>query len=401
MCKRMAVISAGFVPVPAVDGGAGEVLTTEIISGNETKGDYYMDVYTIESSKLDAIKYNHAEIIQLHISKWNWFICKARNAFLKLFQCKYRFIPYNRALLRSFRDNYDIILIENNMQVYHDIYKHATKGTNCMIYHMHNDIDGTTKPEYLCRYIAKTAKYILPVSNYIKRSFEKAAPNDKMHVFYNCIDFALFDVEKRKYRQSLREKYGIKDEEFVYLYSGRVCPEKGVLEIVRAFKEVCRKKSNIRLMIVGSRWYHLIDKDEYFEQIIRESQDVEEKIIFTGYIEPQKMPEIYGVGDTLLIPTLCEEAFCMSALEGMSMRMPIVATNSGGMMELLDEETAIIINKEENIVEQLEKAMTVMLEDEKRRNDFAEKAYEKATSCKEFHKDNYYDNFIKIIKQTR
>lgn len=27
-----------------------------------------------------------------------------------------------------------------------------------MIYHMHNDIDGTTKPEYLCRYITDTAK---------------------------------------------------------------------------------------------------------------------------------------------------------------------------------------------------------------------------------------------------
>lgn len=35
--KRMAVISAGFVPVPAVDGGAGEELTTEIIKGNEKK----------------------------------------------------------------------------------------------------------------------------------------------------------------------------------------------------------------------------------------------------------------------------------------------------------------------------------------------------------------------------
>ena len=50
--KRMAVISAGFVPVPAVDGGAGEELTTEIIKGNEKKGDYFMDIYTIESPKL-------------------------------------------------------------------------------------------------------------------------------------------------------------------------------------------------------------------------------------------------------------------------------------------------------------------------------------------------------------
>ena len=54
--KRMAVISAGFVPVPAVDGGAGEVLTTEIINGNEVAADYFMDIYTIESPKLDSIK---------------------------------------------------------------------------------------------------------------------------------------------------------------------------------------------------------------------------------------------------------------------------------------------------------------------------------------------------------
>ena len=95
--KRMAVISAGFVPVPAVDGGAGEVLTTEIINGNEVAGEYYMDIYTIESPKLDSIKYKNAEIIQIHITKWNWFFCKFRNMFLKALKSKYRVIPYNRA----------------------------------------------------------------------------------------------------------------------------------------------------------------------------------------------------------------------------------------------------------------------------------------------------------------
>ena len=146
--KRMAVISAGFVPVPAVDGGAGEELTTEIIKGNEKKGDYFMDIYTIESPKLCNIKYKNAEVIQLHISKLNWFFCKARNAFLKLFNRRYRFIPYNRVLLKKFRDNYDLILIENNMQVYEDIYKHMKRSKNNMIYHMHNDIDGTTSALY-------------------------------------------------------------------------------------------------------------------------------------------------------------------------------------------------------------------------------------------------------------
>ena len=73
---------------------------------------------------------------------------------------------------------YGLILIENNMQVYEDIYKHMKRSKNNMIYHMHNDIDGTTKPEYLCRYITDTAKVILPVSKYIKNRVENCSPNN-------------------------------------------------------------------------------------------------------------------------------------------------------------------------------------------------------------------------------
>ena len=227
--KRMAVISAGFVPVPAVDGGAGEVLTTEIIEGNEKSGDYFMDIYTIESPKLDKIKYNNAEIIQIHIHPIRWFWCKARNAFLKLLKRNYRFIPYNQALIHKyFRDNYDVILIENNMQVFEDIYNHAKNGTNHMIYHMHNDIDGTTKPEYLCKFIADKAEVILPVSEYLKEHFMQVAPNDKMKVFYNCVDLEKFNKENVSNTEVLKRKYNISESDFVYMYTGRVCPEKGI-----------------------------------------------------------------------------------------------------------------------------------------------------------------------------
>ena len=215
--KRMAVISAGFVPVPAVEGGAGEVLTTEIINGNERNGDYYMDIYTIESPKLKGIQYKNAQIIQIHISKWLWFICKARNAFLKFLE-KYRYIPYNRALLKQFRDNYEIILIENNMQVYEDIYKHAKNGIDNMIYHMHNDIDGTTKPEYLCKFISETAKDILTVSEYIKKHYHRVAPNDKIKVIYNGLDFNHFDINKQYDISILRKKYGVENNELLFLY---------------------------------------------------------------------------------------------------------------------------------------------------------------------------------------
>lgn len=396
--KRMAVISAGFVPVPAVDGGAGEVLTTQLIEGNEKCEDYYMDIYTIESPKLNKMCYKNAEIIQIHISKWNWFICKARNAFLKLFKCKYRFIPYNRALLKVFRDNYDVILIENNMQIYEDIYKHAKNGTDCMIYHMHNDIDGTTKPEYLCELIGKTARLILPVSKYIKNRFCDVAPNDKTEVFYNCVDTKIFNPELISNVSDLKKEYGIKNSEFVFLFAGSVYPGKGVLELLRAFKKLRNEYSNIKLLIVGSRWYNIIDKDEYYESLKKESSECEKDIIFTGYIYPEKMPQIYMLGDVMVIPSMCEEAFPLVALEAMAMRKAIIATNSGGIVESLKpNEVAIIVDKKQDVEDRLYAAMKKMYTDEELRERLKNGAYKEVHTNIDYDIDKYYMNFRSIL----
>lgn len=396
--KRMAVISAGFVPVPAVDGGAGEVLTTEIINGNEVAGEYYMDIYTIESPKLDSIKYKNAEIIQIHITKWNWFFCKFRNMFLKALKRKYRFIPYNRALLKVFRDNYDKILIENNMQAFEDIYKHAENGKEHMIYHMHNDIDGTTKPEYLCRFIADKAETILPVSKYIENHFNSVAPNEKMKVLYNCIDLNVFNVNRKYNTEELKNEYGLNSDDFVYLYTGRVCPEKGILELVRAFKRIAKENKNAKLVVVGSRWYNLIAKDEYFKKLIEESRVYEDRIVFTGYVFPEDMPAIYTLGDVLVIPSMWEEPFGVVALEGMAMKVPIIATNSGGLVEVLSNKTAIIVDKQKNVVENLYNAMNDMFINDKKRESFVKEACTEVTMREEYDKINYYNEFSKRIK---
>ncbi|MFR3834982.1 MAG: glycosyltransferase family 4 protein [Eubacterium sp.] len=395
--KRMAVISAGFVPVPAVDGGAGEELTTEIIKGNEKKGDYFMDIYTIESPKLCNIKYKNAEVIQLHISKLNWFFCKARNAFLKLFNRRYRFIPYNRVLLKKFRDNYDLILIENNMQVYEDIYKHMKRSKNNMIYHMHNDIDGTTKPEYLCRYITDTAKVILPVSKYIKNRVENCSPNNITEVFYNCIDTRKFNRNKEFDCNKIKEKYDIEANDFVYMYAGSVYKGKGVLELVKAFKKVSKECNNVKLLIVGSTWYNLIDKDEYYVRLIKEIEDIKDNVIFTGYVYPNDMPEFYSIADVMVISSICEEAFPLVALESMAMGKAIVSTNSGGIVESLISGTAIMVDKSRDVIEGLYCGMKELYDNDELRKQIAENAYNEFISNKNYNVDLYYDTFKEKI----
>ncbi len=359
-----------------------------------------MDIYTIESSKLDALTYKNAEIIQIHISKWNYFFCKARNGFLKLFRRKYRFIPYNRALLKAFRDDYDVILIENNMQVYEDIYKHAKNGTDHMIYHMHNDIDGTTKPEYLCEFIGKTACLILPVSKYIKGRFCQAAPNDKTEVLYNCVDTHFFDLNAVKDTEKLKEKYKIKENDFVFLFAGSVYPGKGVLELLRAFKKMREKYDNVKLMIVGSRWYNLIARDSYFDVLQKEALECKDDIIFTGYLYAEAMPSIYALAEVMVIPSILEEAFPLVALEAMAMKKAIVATNSGGVVEsLIADKVALIVDKSTDVVEGLYEAMEKLYLNQELRERLKENAYREVHTNPCYDIDLYYDNFRKLLDQ--
>ena len=180
------------------------------------------------------------------------------------------------------------------------------------------------------------------------------------------------------------------------MYTGRVCPEKGVLELIKAFKKVLAKAPNAKLMVVGSRWYNQIDKDEYFNSLIEESEEIKDKIIFTGYVYPEDMPEIYGLANTLIIPSMWEEPFGVVALEGMAMRVPIISTKSGGLVEVLNADTAILIDRE-NIIDELECAMLKIKEVQ-----IAEKlvrnARKKLERTREFWKINYYDEFAKRVR---
>ncbi|MEI3320555.1 MAG: glycosyltransferase [Eubacterium sp.] len=102
----------------------------------------------------------------------------------------------------------------------------------------------------------------------------------ELKVLYNCIDLNVFNVNRKYNTEELKNEYGLNSDDFVYLYTGRVCPEKGILELVRAFKRIAKENKNAKLVVVGSRWYNLIAKDEYFKKLIEESRGYERQNCF-------------------------------------------------------------------------------------------------------------------------
>ncbi len=395
---KLAILTPGFLPVPAVDGGAVEVLITHLLDSNEEYGNLEIDVYTIASEKLDYISYNKTEIIQVKISPYMWFYCKLRNLFLKILKSRKRFEPFNEALIKNYlRKDYDLILIENTMKIFEDIY-YKTDYKDNLIYHMHNDIDGTTKPEYLCKLIGSKAKLVLTVSEYIKQRFLDISPNANIRVFENCIDLEEFNFNTIKELDKNKFSHIKKTDDIIIMYSGRITPEKGVKELIIAFKKIQDIK-NLKLMIVGSSWFNLKSKDKYYEELERLSQEIKERIIFTGYVYPKDMPQVYSVADILVIPSLWEEPFGVVALEGMAMKLPLIISDSGGLIDIVNEKCALVIERKEDFINQLSEAIKYLSKDSSLRNSMGNASYQRLIFNSKYNKDFYYKYFIKYLSE--
>ena len=66
---KLAIISPGFVPVPAVRGGAVEQLITYIIEANEINHKYDIELYTVDDPQLIKKTYKYTKLIKVSKSK--------------------------------------------------------------------------------------------------------------------------------------------------------------------------------------------------------------------------------------------------------------------------------------------------------------------------------------------
>ena len=172
---------------------------------------------------------------------------------------------------------------------------------------------------------------VVCVSKYIAQQFSY---NSKVQVVTNGLDTKKNSVDNAKvvtWRSSLL------DSGYSYLVGvvGRISPRKGQ----RTFLEACVQiknegYSNIRYLIVGDAFAGneaLMDQLKSFVIQHNLSKDVK----FIGFIvEPE--PLIAAL-DILVLPSVLPEAFPTIVLEAMSLGVPVIATNLGGVTEQIKD----------------------------------------------------------------
>jgi glycosyltransferase involved in cell wall biosynthesis len=172
----------------------------------------------------------------------------------------------------------------------------------------------------------QTADCVITVSYAMKDELEKLGfPEDKIKVCWNGVDPNKYDPKKvtKKDKLKLRRNYGIKDQEKMIFFVGRLVTVKGVDKLVEAMPDVVSNFPDSKLVILG------IGDMENDLKRRAEELGISEKIIFrTEFIsEPERILH-YAAADCVVLPSVYEP-FGIVCTESMSMAKPTVVGARG------------------------------------------------------------------------
>jgi glycosyltransferase involved in cell wall biosynthesis len=144
--------------------------------------------------------------------------------------------------------------------------------------------------------------------------------------------------------------------DFAFIYVGRVSPEKSLDIVLRAFRRLVLKHSDVKFVIVGNG-----PSDEALDRQIVDL-GLSEKVVRTGRVERDKlMAENYPLlGDAFVTASKTENQ-PVSLLEAMAFGLPMIGPRAKGIPELVtDGEDGIIFEPDD--VGELTKAMARLVE---------------------------------------
>lgn len=125
---------------------------------------------------------------------------------------------------------------------------------------------------------------------------------------------------------------------------GRLVHEKGFDVAISSFALLVNRFPRAHLVIAGDGPVRT-DLEEQTAAL-----DLTDRVEFTGWISPEKVPELMNKATIVVIPSRYREPFGLVAIEGAQMARPVVATRIGGLSEVVvHQETGLLFENEDSI----------------------------------------------------
>jgi glycosyltransferase involved in cell wall biosynthesis len=181
----------------------------------------------------------------------------------------------------------------------------------------------------------RKADRVVSVSNRAKEDMSLYAGADpgKFKTVYSAPDNRFFQEPNEAIMQMVKERYHLPDK-FI-LNVGSVSTAKNIKNLLRAYGQLHEKVPH-KLVIAGRLRYN--NRDE-FEPL--QEYNIDEDVIFPGWVSQEDMPALYRLADLFLFPSWYESC-SVALLEAMASGCAIVTSNTGGTPELTGDAAILV-----------------------------------------------------------
>ncbi|GAB3230378.1 glycosyltransferase family 4 protein [Algoriphagus aestuariicola] len=205
-------------------------------------------------------------------------------------------------------------------------------------WHIHEIFPGP-RPlvKFVCSLMDKTTPSPIAVSRAVANHWQPLLKKSRIEVIHNGIPYDEF----LEALPNAKAKVGLPQEQLIVGMVGRVNPHKGQSFFLEMAEQIARKYSNVHFILVG-------DPFSGYEPILEElkqkivDKKLGDRVSYLGY--RTDVPDLMRAMDIFVLPSTFQDPFPTVVLEAMASALPVVATDSGGSVEMVvDGETGFLI----------------------------------------------------------
>ncbi|MDQ6796190.1 MAG: glycosyltransferase [Chloroflexota bacterium] len=168
---------------------------------------------------------------------------------------------------------------------------------------------------------------LIAVSHAMERKIvDEGRDTAPVTLVYNGVDLERYDHQEPCC--TLRDEYGMEPGSQIVGAVARLEPEKGHATLLNAWPAVLRSVANAYLLVVGEG-----SRREALEQQAAELR-IAHRVVFTG--RRDDVPAVTAAFDVAVLPSY-REAQGLTILEAMALSRPVVASNVGGIPEMIED----------------------------------------------------------------
>lgn len=184
----------------------------------------------------------------------------------------------------------------------------------------------------------------------------------------NGIDTTYFSKTKdvMENGSKIKDDYKLSDDNFVYIFIGRIVKDKGINELLNSFDTLSKTEQKIKLLLVGPFEDHLDPISEESRAILKSNDSVIE-VGFQNDVRP-----FLAISDCLIFPSY-REGFPNVVMQAGSMGLPAIVSDINGCNEIVEDGVNGLIIPVKDI-EALQDNMRKIYEDQELRNRLAQNA---------------------------